>query len=692
MDQNLQRPRVGHRISFRWGMLGVGLAVIGLTWAIRLFSGSETAEAQSARSPVGARPAAQAQPVAPLPSTPVATARNESAGRSANQPSVASPGENSASAGSTARGSAGPATQAVPQKPVPKIVAQVNGITIGRDELAEECLRRHGKEMLESMVNKHLIAEECKRRNIVITREEVDAEIERMAQRFNLPVEQWLKLLKQERGINPVQYASDIIWPTLALRRLAGERLAVSPAEIRAAWEAHYGESIKCRLIAVRDRARAEQIRAEAAEHPDQFGDLAKQHSEDSSASVKGVIPPIRRHGSFPEIERVAFEELRDGEVSRVLQVGDQFLILKRECKLPASQVAVDRVAPQLEEIVRERKMRTVAAEIFQQLQQQARVENVFNDPAKRRAMPGVAATINGRPIPLSELADHCVERYGEEVLEGLINRKLIEQACKKRNIAVSDAEMDAEIARTAAEMVPLKPDGSPDVDTWLKTVVEEQRTTVEIYRCDAVWPAVALKKLAADGVKVTEEDLQKGYEANFGPRVRCRAIVLNNPRRAQEVWEMARRRPNAEYFGQLAETYSVEPGSQALRGEVPPIRKHGGQPLLEKAAFALKPGELSEIIQVGDKWVILFCEGYTQPIDVDFARVRDDIYRDIYEKKLRLAMYEYFEHLRDSATIDNYLAGTSSTPAKRNATARTDAAVGAAEGARHATLPLKMR
>lgn len=670
MNQEINQPVATRTKTLRWGMIGVGLAVIGLTVAIRLFSGGEQAEAQAPQASNPQRPAARAQPAAPITAP---TVRNVA---------PAATGEQAA----TAKPSAG------------KVVAQVNGVSITRDELAEECLRRYGKELLEGMVNKFLIAEECKRRNIVITRAEVDAEVERMAQRFNLPVDQWLKLLKQERGISPVQYAADIIWPTLALRRLAGDRLTVDQAEIRAAWEMHYGESIRCRLIAVREKTRAEQVRAEAAARPDDFGNLAKEHSEDASASVKGVIPPIRRHGSFPEIERVAFEELRDGEVSRILQVGDQYLILKRECKLPASQVAIERVAPQLEEVVRERKMRTVAAEVFQQLQQQARVENIWNDPAKRRAMPNVAATINGKPIAIGELADQCLDRHGEEVLEGLINRRLLELACKKRNITVSERDLDQEIAETAAQMVPPRPDGSPDVEAWLNTVTEEQRTTVEVYRQDAVWPAVALKKLVGDAVKVTEEDLQKGFEANFGPRVRCRAIVLNNGRRAQEVWEMARRKPTAENFGLLAETYSVEPGSQALRGEVPPIRKHGGQPLLEKAAFALKPGELSEIIQVDDKWVILFCEGFTQPVEVDYAKVRADIHRDLFEKKQRLAMYEYFEHLRDSATIDNYLAGTSSSPTKRptdrvaEGQRRTEGSAPPPDGARHATVPLKLR
>jgi parvulin-like peptidyl-prolyl isomerase len=625
-------------------MIVGGLAIVAICTGIRFLVGGDSAQADPPRPTASApsRPSAQARPITPIAPVEPAAAVASRPATPTRSPSTAPP-------------------QAVTVATA-KLVAEINGVKVTRDELAEECLTHYGKDVLESMVNKYLISEACKQRNIVVSRAEVDGEIERMAQRFNLPVEQWLKMLKQERGIKPMQYASDIIWPTLALRKLAGERLKVSAEEIDAAFEMHYGESVRCRLIAVRDRALAEQVRAAAAANPAEFGNLAKQHSEDSSASVKGLIPPIRHHGSFPEIEKTAFE-MKDGAVSPVLAVGEQFIVLLREGKLPASNVDRAQVKLQLEEVVREKKMRTVAAEIFQQLQQQSRVENVMNDPAKRRAMPGVAATINGAPISLRELGEHCLERYGEDVLEGLINRRLLEQACKKRNITITEADLDAEIAQAASDMLPPKADGSPDIEGWLASVTQEQNVSLEVYRRDAVWPSVALKKLVGDDVEVTKEDMQRGFEANYGPRVRCRAIVLNNGRRAQEVWEMARRKPTVENFGNLAEAYSVEPGSQALRGEVPPVQRHGGQPQLEEAAFALQPGELSPIVEVGDKWVILMCEGYTEPVPVSQKDAEADIYRDLYDKKQRLAMSRYFDMLRNSATIDNLLAGTSTSP-----------------------------
>ena len=165
-------------------------------------------------------------------------------------------------------------------------------------------------------------------------------------------------------------------------------------------------------------------------------------------------------------------------------------------------------------------------------------------------------------------------------------------------------------------------PDGSPDVKGWLAHGRKQQGVSVEIYRREAVWPAVALRKLAVGKIEVTEEDLKKGFEANYGPRVRCRAIVLNNLRRAQEVWEAAAARTDRREFRRTGrQVFDRAAAAAPWTARCRPSASYGGQPVLEEEAFALKPGDLSGVIQLDDKYVILFCEGYTKPIDVDFAR-----------------------------------------------------------------------
>jgi parvulin-like peptidyl-prolyl isomerase len=570
-----------------------------------------------------------------------------------------------------------------------QVMAKVNGEDITREDLARDCLRHYGKEVLESIISKTLIALECRARGLQVTSSEIDAEIAKMAKHFNFSVQQWYEVLEKERGIRPKQYRSDIIWPIIGLRKLAADQLKVSDEELQRAYETQYGPSIKARLIACNDPKTAEQLRVYVLAKPDEFGRVAVKHSKDPvSASEKGCIPPVHRYGGPKEIEDALFN-MRDGQISPVLKVRDKYVIVKREMMLPGRNVPMAKVRDRLRHFIEERKIQKVSDEIFEQLEDKAQVQNYLNDPAKRNL--GIVAVLNGHKITVRQLAEVCIERHGKEVLEGAISRKLIEQACRKANVQVTQQDLRAEIARVASVSAPPKPDGTPDIKEWIKLVTERQKVSYEVYVHDAVWPSVALRKLVKDQVRVTEDDIQRGYEANYGPMVQCLAIVFADLRQTKRVWQMAQKKYQelqgirqkqiqqrmatkeqadqmflasfSDYFGNLAEQYSREPGSKSLRGKVSPIRKYGGQPTLEKEAFALKPGELSGIIQVDDMYVVLFCEHYTTPEKIALADVRDIIVEDLTEKKLFQAMGKYYQRLQDYSMIDNYLAGTTQAP-----------------------------
>jgi parvulin-like peptidyl-prolyl isomerase len=566
--------------------------------------------------------------------------------------------------------SGSPAADATPPKaePVaatpaaPKPLALVNGAEITADQLAAECLARHGTSVLETLVNRTLIEQACRKAGVTITPADVTAEIEAMAKRFNVPTDKWLELIEKERGIKPQQYADDIVWPMLALRILARDAGEPTAEAIRIAYETRFGPAIKARIIASRTRGEAEKLRVQAIAAPDEFAALARQHSVDvGSASANGWVQPIRLHSGDPAFDRAAFA-LEPGAISPVVQVADQFIVIKCEGRLPAADVTLADATPGLAAELRERTSRQASTDVFRAIQDASRIENVLNDPARSQATPGVAALINGEPIATEKVSGIAVERHGQEVLEILITRLLIGQALARQQQAVVQADLDAEVARAATSMGFKRKDGSPDVEAWLERVTREEKIPLRHYMEDVVWPSVALKKLVG-GVPVLKEDLDKAFAATFGPRARCRIIVLDSQRRAQEVWQLARKNPTAEAIGALAETYSVDPTTRALRGEVPPIQRFGGQPTLEREVFALSPGELSGVVQIADRFMVIFCEGFTDPAKVSFDEVRDDLYDDIFEKKQRIEMARHFSHLRESAAIDNFLAGTSQAP-----------------------------
>ncbi len=564
-------------------------------------------------------------------------------------------------------GSAADATPPEPVKvaaaPAPRPLALVNGAEITADQLAAECLARHGTAVLETLVNRTIIEQACRRAGITVSQDEVTAEIEALAKRFSVPPDKWLELIQKERGIAPEQYSQDILWPMLALKALARDAGKPTENELRQAYENRFGPAIKARIIVTRTRQEAESLRAQAVAEPAEFGGLARQHSVDvGSASANGWVQPIRLHSGDPAFDRAAFA-LEPGRISEVVQVADQFIIIKCEGRLPAAEVTFEQARPELAAEIRDRKGRQASTDLFRQLQEASRVENVLNDPARSQTLPDVAALVNGEAVGLAQVRATAVERYGRDVLEILITRSLIGQALARQQLAVVQADLDAEVSRAALAMGFKRDDGTADVDAWLERVTREEKIPLRHYMEDVVWPTVALKKLVG-GVPVLKEDLDKAFAATFGPRARCRIIVLDNQRRAQEVWQLARKNPTPEAIGALAETYSVDPTSRALRGEVPPIQRYGGQPTLEREVFSLAPGELSGVVQIADRFMVIYCEGFTEPATVRFDEVRDELYDDIFEKKQRIEMARHFSHLREAAAIDNFLAGTSQTPA----------------------------
>jgi len=171
------------------------------------------------------------------------------------------------------------------EPPQHDVMAIVNGKDISRVDLTKACVERHGEDVLESLVNKRLILNHCEKRGIAITNEDIAAEIDRMAKRFQLSREQWFEMLEKERGITPQEYARDIVWPTLALRKLAAQEVKPTREEIDQALEREFGASVNARLIAVGNQELANKLHQQLTANPELFPRLAIEHSIDAADS-----------------------------------------------------------------------------------------------------------------------------------------------------------------------------------------------------------------------------------------------------------------------------------------------------------------------------------------------------------------------------------------------------------------------
>lgn len=272
---------------------------------------------------------------------------------------------------------------------------------------------------------------------------------------------------------------------------------------------------------------------------------------------------------------------------------------------------------------------------------------------------PELLARVGNESITYDAVAEEAVKRFGKEVLDDLIHRLIIQQACEKNGVTVSEQEITDEINRIAKRF-------NLDAAQWQQMLQAERNITPIQYRQSVIFPMLALKKLAGEDVEISEEEMKQAFVRTYGPRVKARMIMFDNQRRAQEGWDLLDKNP--EDFEKLAGKLSVDPSSRALGGQIPPIARYGGKDMetLEKVAFKLKMNEVSGVVEIApSRFVILKCEGRTEPVVTDIEEVRSTLYDELKESKVQMAVAKKFEQIKKTTSVDNYLTQTSTRPEK---------------------------
>ena len=249
------------------------------------------------------------------------------------------------------------------------------------NDVAAECMDRIGSEVLEAIINRTVIQLACEERNVEVNESEVNQEIIRICKDFNIPVQTWYQMLEAERNLTPVQYRRDIIWPMLALKKLAGTKITITEAEMTRAFEHRYGRKAKVRIIMFENVRRANDIWQKAQAHPEDFARLARTHSIDpNSKSLDGVVPPIPRHSGNKELEKAAFS-LREGEVSGIVQIRPKrFVIMLGEGFTEPVVKHIDEVRELLWHDLEKEKVQESVARVFDKIKRETRVDNYLTN------------------------------------------------------------------------------------------------------------------------------------------------------------------------------------------------------------------------------------------------------------------------------------------------------------------------
>ena len=137
------------------------------------------------------------------------------------------------------------------------------------------------------------------------------------------------------------------------------------------------------------------------------------------------------------------------------------------------------------------------------------------DDYAKRP----VAFIHDNEVVTREQLGEYLIARFGAERLPLLINKILIEEACRAKGIEVTAAEVEASFAEDLASM------GNVSQADFADKVLKQYKKSLYEWKEDVIRPKLLMSKLVRDRVKVTEEDIQAGFEAYHGEKIDCQII-----------------------------------------------------------------------------------------------------------------------------------------------------------------------
>lgn len=284
-------------------------------------------------------------------------------------------------------------------------VAVINGEVITRAALAEQAFINEGPKVLDAMISRKLVDQAMKARKLTVTAGEIDAEIDKYANNIaGVTREQWLANLSKEKKISAVQYKNDIIFPGLALKKLAEGRVVVTEKDIKDAFEAHYGDKLRVRIIMTMQEREAVALWNELKLNPGGFAHLAAndRRSVDESTKVHGGLleQALTRHAYPRKVSDIAFKQLidgdpedrdpahkpKDGDITGPIQVDqDAWILMKREGLIPAVQhnAKDENVRKMMKDRIFDAKLKEAMSEVFAELIAASQVENKLTGQSK---------------------------------------------------------------------------------------------------------------------------------------------------------------------------------------------------------------------------------------------------------------------------------------------------------------------
>jgi peptidyl-prolyl cis-trans isomerase SurA len=290
------------------------------------------------------------------------------------------------------------------------------------------------------------------------------------------------------------------------------------------------------------------------------------------------------------------------------------------------------------------------------------------------QVLNGIAAVVNSDVITYTEVQElvgtrekSLAETYkGQDLADKikdlriaavqlLIDNKLILQEFNKNKFSIPDYVVDQRVQAQIKEQF------GGDRAAFIRTLAAQGMTMEkfrEMVRDDIIVTAMRQKSVEVNTI-VSPEKIHDYYEKNIASyssaaQVHLRMIVLKESGQTgkQMAEELRQKYLGGADFGKLAEMYSEDTATAASDGDWGWIDNRTLNDTLTKIAFSLKPGEVSDVVELAGSYYLLYVQERKPEVVQPLAAVHDDIENKLMEGERQEAQQKWIAGLRKKAYI----------------------------------------
>jgi len=288
--------------------------------------------------------------------------------------------------------------------------------------------------------------------------------------------------------------------------------------------------------------------------------------------------------------------------------------------------------------------------------------------------LPDIVARVNGQPVSIGQVlalakkklvasTDRAKDMPGalRQAMHEYVDKELLLQEALARGIRADTSRVEAAFDQVRGQF--------RNEQAWLDSLTE-QGLDVQSYKQElrSQETVNALLRQEADKVEVSEAEVRAWFEANPqavdpGEKLQLREIFFAVSSKDPRVREAARvraavarsRAHEGESFSALAKELSEDKAGKGKGGQAEVVRG-SRSPAYESAAFALQPGEVSDLVNTPDGVYVLKLDARIPGPAPAFADVKAEIRAGLLAEKRQAAFRSLLESLRAKGRVETFL------------------------------------